>query len=65
MKLYAPDYYNNFHCIAEKCQHNCCVGWEIDIDKDTFDYYKTVDGDFGKRIASNISALPEPHFSPL
>ncbi len=54
MKLYAPDYYNDFKCIADRCQHNCCIGWEIDIDDDTFEYYKGVDSDFGKRLRDNI-----------
>ena len=27
-----PDYYKKFNCKKEKCRHNCCVGWEIDID---------------------------------
>ena len=39
MKLYAPAYYKNFKCIADKCEHSCCVGWEIDIDKETLDKY--------------------------
>lgn len=26
-------------CKAEKCKHNCCVGWEIDIDKETYQKY--------------------------
>lgn len=54
MKIFAPDYYNDFKCIADRCQHNCCIGWEIDIDDDTFEYYKDVDSDFGKRLRDNI-----------
>ena len=38
MKLIAPDYYNKFSCIADKCRHSCCVGWEIDIDENTNEY---------------------------
>ena len=37
MKLYAPGYYKRFACIASKCRHSCCVGWEIDIDPETAD----------------------------
>lgn len=62
MKLYAPDYYNDFCCIADKCKHSCCVGWEIDIDNDTYNYYKTVHGDFRKRLALNIASGDNPHF---
>ena len=37
-----PDYSIGFQCIAGKCRHSCCVGWEIDIDDDTYEMYKTV-----------------------
>lgn len=42
MKLFAPSYYNKFKCIAEKCKHSCCVGWEIHLDSETFDKYDTL-----------------------
>ena len=32
--------YNDFKCIAEKCKHTCCIGWQIDIDDETYDKYK-------------------------
>ena len=50
MKLFAPDYYKYFSCIADKCGHSCCVGWEIDIDADTLEYYRSVKGTLGKRM---------------
>lgn len=55
MSLYAPFYYNQFFCIADKCRHSCCIGWEIDIDDDTQEYYKTIDGCLGKRLKNNIA----------
>ena len=42
MKLIAPDYYTDFRCIADKCRHNCCIGWEIDIDEYTRSYYEEI-----------------------
>ena len=54
MKLVAPDYYKDFVCIADRCNHSCCIGWEIDIDEDTREYYRTVPGEMGKRLAGNI-----------
>lgn len=50
-----PFYYNTFKCIADKCSDNCCIGWEIEIDSDTAEYYKSVGGAFGKRLSENIS----------
>lgn len=55
MKIYAPNYYTEFKCIADKCRHSCCVGWEIDIDDNTLKYYKTIRAPFGKRLSDNIS----------
>ena len=54
MKLIAPDYYPGFACIAGACRHSCCIGWEIDIDEFTRDYYRTVPGEMGARLAENI-----------
>ncbi len=38
-KLFAPGYYRDFRCIADKCRHSCCIDWEIDIDGDTLSKY--------------------------
>lgn len=54
MKLIAPDYFPRFSCIAGACRHSCCIGWEIDIDEDTREYYRTVPGEIGQRLADNI-----------
>ncbi len=55
MRYIVPDYYDDFKCIAEKCKHNCCIGWEIDIDDTTLAFYKNVGGAFGERLKDNIS----------
>lgn len=63
MKLYAPEYYKDFSCIGGLCKHSCCIGWEIDIDKETETYYKSLNTDFGKEIIKNIAYDgDEPHF---
>lgn len=54
MKKYAPDYYKEFRCIAGKCLHSCCIGWEIDIDDDTLEIYKSTKGNLGRRFEENI-----------
>lgn len=55
MKIKMPAYCKEFRCIADKCQDNCCIGWEIDIDSSTAEYYKNVGGSFGCKLRSNIS----------
>ena len=62
MKIIFPDYYEKFKCAASACRHNCCIGWEIDIDGDSLAYYRSVGGEFGKRLKKNISRRGAPHF---
>lgn len=58
-----PDYYNSFRCIADKCKHNCCIGWEIDIDPDTLDYYLSLNDSLGEKLQNNIDTSDDPaHF---
>lgn len=59
MLLRVPDYYNKFHCIAGACKHNCCIGWEIDIDEDSYDYYQSIEGPFGNRLRQNMITQEE------
>lgn len=62
MKIFAPDYYIKFKCIASECRHNCCIGWEIDIDEATAEYYKNVSGLLGEKLNKSISYKDCPHF---
>ena len=62
MQYVFPDYYKNFKCTAGTCRHNCCIGWEIDIDPETLAYYQTVTGEMGQRLRSHISHGDTPHF---
>lgn len=63
MQIIVPDYYKNFKCIAQKCKHSCCIGWEIDIDPDTLDFYLNIQGKWRKRFKKSISLDGEaPHF---
>lgn len=62
MKLFAPRYYTEFECIADKCEHSCCIGWEIDIDPRTLKKYKRLKGDYAKQIKKSICKKGTPHF---
>lgn len=57
MKTFVPSYYEKFSCIAEKCSHTCCVGWEIDIDEASLEKYKEIPD-----IREKISFSDTPHF---
>lgn len=63
MLLRTPDFYEKFHCIADKCTDTCCVGWEIDVDTATLAKYKAaskaknnekIDNEFAKKLQSSI-----------
>lgn len=55
MILRMPEYCKDFKCIADKCGDSCCIGWEIDIDSETADFYDSISGAFGKRLKNNIT----------
>jgi len=57
-----PNYYKKFKCINKKCRHNCCIGWEIDIDDDALKLYDSASGDMGTRFKESISREGVPHF---
>lgn len=62
MKYIYPDYCDGFHCIADRCAHSCCVGWEIDIDPDSAGRFLKIGGELGEKLKKSISFDGEPHF---
>lgn len=52
-----PDYYEEFSCIADKCEDTCCAGWQIVIDKDSLQKYRKIRGDFRKRMLRSVDWL--------
>lgn len=51
----APSYYKDFRCLADACRDNCCrTGWEIVVDEDTMDYYRSLPQPQRDRILSGI-----------
>ena len=49
-----PSYFEIFKCIGGSCKDSCCIGWELDIDDETFYRYRVVEGDFGKRLNKSL-----------
>ena len=58
--VFVPNYYSDFRCIAAACKHSCCIGWEIDVDKDALDRYDRVEGALGKRLKASIDREADP-----
>ena len=50
MKIITPRYYKDFKCIAGACTDTCCAGWDVDVDEASYKFYKSVGGEFGKRL---------------
>lgn len=62
MKLFAPRYYEKFSCLADRCTHSCCVGWEIDVDTAALGRYGALGG-AGEDILSTVDTSGEcAHF---
>jgi lysine-N-methylase len=59
IKVLAPDYYNEFHCIGPECPYTCCHNWgEITIDKNTYKKYKDFPSpEFNKKIQWALKPL--------
>lgn len=63
MILRVPDYYEEFQCVADKCKDSCCIGWEINIDADTHDYYCNTRGTIGDRLRENMYVSADGEYS--
>lgn len=57
-----PEYMESFRCLASKCTDNCCIGWEIDIDRDALEEYKSLKLS-GKRLIDSTENNGECHFA--
>ena len=63
MKQIAPNYYSHFRCIADRCRHSCCIGWEIDVDEESLEKYASLPGKLGEEIRTSIVTEDEcAHF---
>lgn len=69
MKLFEFNYLKNFRCIASECKHNCCIGWNIKVDKRTLNKYNALkDKDARlqeKSFNNNLFRLDESLRCPL
>lgn len=54
MKEYVLDYYPKFKCVAGKCKHTCCAGWEMNIDEQSLCEYKKDESAFSQALKRGI-----------
>ncbi len=36
------DFYDEFECVADKCNYTCCQGWSVYVDELHYNYYKSL-----------------------
>lgn len=53
MNVFKPDYYNEFKCIAGKCDLTCCRDWTITVDEDTYDKWGRLDGNYQQHVENH------------
>jgi len=46
--------FDKFQCIANKCPMSCCHGWQIVIDDESLERYKTEDNSMKERLSKSI-----------
>lgn len=51
MLLRTLDYEEQFHCLAGRCPHSCCVGWEVVLDDPHAQRYLAGDDPLSRRAA--------------
>lgn len=50
MEIFAPEYYEKFHCLASVCPDSCCKEWEIDVDEAAASFYRSLPGELGDQL---------------
>ena len=65
MKHEYPCIYKKFKCIGGSCPDSCCIGWEVDVDEESYYYYLTVKGKIGERIRKTMVSSDGETIFPL
>ncbi len=52
MRYLVPGYYADFHCIADKCRHSCCIGWNVYVDERAENLWHTLTTSLLAKICS-------------
>lgn len=55
VKSVQPKYASLFSCTGPSCEDNCCTGWNVQIDKKTFNAYKQANApELTERFGTNV-----------
>lgn len=64
MKTHArmPVCFKEFQCTGGSCEDNCCIGWDVEIDKQTWQKYKKVkDKELSQLFRNSIFENPDSY----
>ena len=50
MRITKPVYYDRFRCIAGACPDSCCKEWDVLVDTESADRYRSLPGSLGDRL---------------
>lgn len=54
MRVWTPEYYRSFRCIASACPDSCCKEWEVDIDDTAAAFYRALPGTLGDSLRAAL-----------
>ncbi|MBQ4549737.1 MAG: flagellin lysine-N-methylase [Oscillospiraceae bacterium] len=54
MELIYPSYYKAFSCIASACPDSCCHEWEVQVDAESAERYRSMEGELGDALRSYL-----------
>ncbi len=61
VKIFMPKYMSNFKCIGPKCTDTCCLGWDINIDSNTYSKYINSTNSLKKLVQGKFKENKENH----
>lgn len=59
-----PSYAAKFHCIGESCEDSCCSGWNIPLDRETYEKYQAFRPEKLGSIVSQYVSITSVQASP-
>ena len=54
MELHYPSYYTQFTCLASGCPDSCCHEWEVQVDADSAERYRQMEGALGDALRESL-----------
>jgi lysine-N-methylase len=55
-KILQPQYVDKFQCIGPACEDSCCIGWQVQINKETYKRYRECpDQDLREQMGEKVT----------